>query len=237
MTTKKDGGADCGRGELLVSVLYGEATAAERAEFDAHRRHCASCSDEVAAFSGIREELQGWELGAVPHVRVEVKPGLLERLRRAFALLPTPARIATAGAFALLVLALFNTEVSVGRDGVSFRTGLVPRQASVTQTPQAPVAQGLTEEQVRQIVDARCDAQVRAQLAGFREQLDARLEEMQTQLVSAKSPNDVRALQVQIAAQRKRIEALQRDIDRTAAYGGSDLFSVVLNSPEPKPGT
>jgi DNA repair exonuclease SbcCD ATPase subunit len=105
------------------------------------------------------------------------------------------------------------------------------------EAPPALAVPGLTEEQVRQIVDERSQAQVRAQLAAYREQLDARLEEMRTELASTKSPGDVRALQVQLAAQRKRIEALQRDIDRTAAYGGSDLFSVVLNAPEPKPGT
>ena len=39
--------------------------------------------------------------------------------------------------------------------------------------------------------------------------------------------------QFQVSAQQKRIERLQRDLDRTAGYGGSDLFSVVLNPSEP----
>jgi hypothetical protein len=218
----------CGREELLVTVLYGEASAAERAEFETHRASCASCDEELAAFARVREELGGWELGPVPAIRVEVRPGFVERLKRAFAVMPAAARLATAGACALLVLAVLNTEVAIGPDGFRFTTGIVPRQeAQVVQNT------GLTEAQVERIVAERADALVRTQLAAYREDLDAQLAGLERQLVSAGSSDEVKRLSVQISAQRRKIDRLERDLDRAAGYGGADLFSMVLSPPEP----
>lgn len=232
MTTKDHERDGCGRGELLVTVLYGEATPEERAEFEAHRRGCAACEEEFSALAAVREELGGWELDAIPHIRVEVRPGLVARLKQAFTLLPVAARVAAAACCALLVLAALNTEVSVGGGGFSFRTHLLPR-ASESATTAIVAAPQLTEEQVRRIVAERVDANVREQLVAYREEMNARLGELETQLASARSSDDVKQLTVQVSAQRKRIERLQRDLDRTAGYGGSDLFSAVLSPGEP----
>src|SRR5262245_61397177 len=111
MTTKDNERGGCGQEELLVTVLYGEATPEERERFEAHRRGCATCDEEYASLSAVRKQLGGWELDAIPHIRVEVRPSLVERLKRAFVLLPMAARFAAAGACALLVLAVLNTEV------------------------------------------------------------------------------------------------------------------------------
>ena len=228
MTTNEEERGWCGQSELLVTVLYGEATPEERERFEAHRRACAACDEEFASFSAVRRQLGGWELEAIPHVRVEVRPGIVERLKRAFVLLPMAARIAAAGACALVVLAALNTEVSVGSGGVALRAHLLP-------SAPPPVVAGpqLSEADVRRIVAERVDASVREQLVAYRADMEAQLADMQTRLASAKSSDDVRRLTVQVSAQQKRIERLQRDLDRTAGYGGSDLFSVVLNPAEP----
>jgi hypothetical protein len=67
----------------------------------------------------------------------------------------------------------------------------------------------------------------------YRDELRGDLEALEVRLAGAKSNDDVRRLTVQVAAQRKRIDELQRDLDRTAGYGGSDLFSVALDPAEP----
>ena len=228
MTTNQKERGGCGQEELLVTVLYGEATPEERERFEAHRRACTACDEEFASLSAVRRQLGDWELDAIPHIRVEVRPSLVERLRRAFVLLPVAARVVAAGACALLLLAVFNTEVSVGSGGVTLRAHLLPVAAPPAPQPVAPTPQ-LSEDDVRRIVAERVDASVREQLAAYHTELA----DLRTELASAKSSDDVRRLTVQISAQQKRIERLQRDLDRTAGYGGSDLFSVVLSPSEP----
>ncbi len=232
MTTKDQERGGCGQGELLVTVLYGEATDAEREQFEAHRHQCAACDEEFAAFAEVRKGLGGWELDAIPHIRVEVRPSLVERLKQAFTILPMAARVAAAGACALLLLAVLNTEVSVGSGGFTFRTHLLPQSQSTAAAPVAATQPQLTEEQVRQIVAERVDANVHMQLAAYKDELNAHLRDLELQVAGAQSSDDVKRLTVQVAAQRKRIEQLQRDLDRTAGYGGSDLFSAVLTPPE-----
>lgn len=238
MTKKRTDREACEKGDLLVTVLYGEATSDERVQFDAHASSCDTCADELAAFGGVRESLQGWDVERVPAIRVDVRPGIWERFRQAFVILPPAARWLTAGAAAMLLLALVNTNVAVGPNGVSFETSLIPRGAvapgaSTATMPTVASTPALTTEQLDQRIAERTDAAVRVQLASYREELDRDLKELQVQLVSAKSSGDVQKLSRQVAAQRRKIDDLQKDIDQTAGYGGSDLFSAVLNAPEP----
>lgn len=230
--TREAGG--CGRGELLVTVLYGEASEREREEFASHRAACAACDEEFAAFSAVRGELRSWETGPVPRIRVEVRPGLVERIRRSFAILPVAARVAAAGACALLVLAVFNAEVAVGPDGaVRFRASLLPRPEAVEVAgAEAAPAVAVSREQVERMISERTDQVVRAQLAAYRTELAAELEGLERQLVAGGQSEDVRRLAVQVKAQRRKIDRLERDLDRTAGYGGADLFSVVLSGQE-----
>lgn len=240
MTNKRADREECGKGDLLVTVLYGEATRAERADFDAHASSCATCADELAAFGGVREALQGWDVERVPAIRVEVRPGFWERFRQALAILPSSAKWVAAGAAAMLLLAVANTNVSVGPNGVAFQTSLMPRGATTAAPPTAApslatggTAIALTQEQLDRLIAERTDATVRVQLAQYRDDLDRDLKELQLQLVSAQSSGDVQRLSRQVAAQRRKIDELQRDIDQSAGYGGSDLFSAVLSQPEP----
>lgn len=242
MTTKRTERDACERGDLLVTVLYGEATKAERAEFEAHKSACAVCAEEFVAFGDVRESLQGWEVERMPEIRVEIRPSLWERVRQAFVILPPAARWVAVGACAMLMLAVVNTDLSVGPNGVSFRTGLVPRTVVEPQVAGGPTAVTSTDagrqltvspEELDRLIAERTDAVVKMQLASYREELDVELKSLQVQLVSAQSVGDVQKLSKQVAAQRRKIDELQKDIDRTAGYGGSDLFSAVLSTPEP----
>jgi hypothetical protein len=227
----------CGKGELLVSVLYDEATAAQRSEFEGHLRECASCRAELAALREVRGDLRQWEAGPVPRITVEIKPSLAARLREAFALLPAWGRLAAAGACALLILSVLNTDVSVGSNGFHFRTSLVPRGVPPVATEAAPypsdriVLTAEQEERINRLVADRCDAELRERLTAAQAELKTDLDALQKELATAHS-SELRQMAVRIEAQRRKIESLQRDLDRQAAYGGSDLFSMVLNEPQ-----
>lgn len=234
--TEKDNG--CGRGALLVSVLYGEVSEAERAEFEAHARACVACHDELAAFGRVRTELQGWETGPVPAIRLEIKPSFVERLRGAFTIMPVWTRAAMAGAFALVVLSAANLEVRVGEGGFSVSTGLVPRArvthvvsggSSESSTPVATVS----AEEIDRLVDARINEAMRARLDVQKAELSAELDKIQKQLEASQSA-ELRQMAARLQAQRKKIETLERDLDRQAGYGSSDfLFSALPNETVP----
>jgi hypothetical protein len=225
----------CGREELLVSVLYDEATDGQRKEFEAHLRQCASCREEFASFRDIRGDLRRWEAGPVPRITVEIKPGFAERLRQAFTLLPTWGRFVAAGACALLVLSVLNADISIGQGGFHFSTSLVPRSGSDVATGDrtpapATVLTPQQEEHINQLVADRCDAQLRERLAVAQVELKAELDALQKELATAHS-SELRQMAARVEAQRRKIDSLQRDLDRQAGYGGSDLFSMVLNEP------
>ncbi|HKR02966.1 MAG TPA: zf-HC2 domain-containing protein [Pyrinomonadaceae bacterium] len=108
------GAKECARAEDLVAYLYHEATATERNDFESHMRQCASCSEELAAFGGVREAITEWRnlsLGSFASPSLEANgarvspttnpnPGrsALAALRQFFALAPLWMRAATAAA-------------------------------------------------------------------------------------------------------------------------------------------
>jgi hypothetical protein len=50
----------CGRGEDLVSFLYGEANEREAADFQVHLQKCTACSAELADFGQMHESMVTW---------------------------------------------------------------------------------------------------------------------------------------------------------------------------------
>jgi hypothetical protein len=117
----------CGFAEQLVSHLYGEADAVEKAAFEAHLASCSGCADELAAFAGVHFSINDWkqrEFAAletpvieIPYEKTpngqpvsEVKGSWLSALRDLFSLSPRGLSLAAASAavFAVTVgLALF----------------------------------------------------------------------------------------------------------------------------------
>lgn len=65
--------SNCGRENDLVSFLYGELNDVEAQAFQRHRRDCARCNVELAAFSDVRESVVAWRnesLGAISPAQV-----------------------------------------------------------------------------------------------------------------------------------------------------------------------
>jgi hypothetical protein len=64
---------NCGRENDLMSFLYGELNDVEAQAFQRHRRDCAQCEAELAAFSDVRESVVAWRnesLGAISPAQV-----------------------------------------------------------------------------------------------------------------------------------------------------------------------
>ncbi|MDQ6788274.1 MAG: zf-HC2 domain-containing protein [Acidobacteriota bacterium] len=53
--------SDCAFAEQVVSYIYDEVAAGERAAFDAHLANCAACSDEIAGFNLARFSILEWK--------------------------------------------------------------------------------------------------------------------------------------------------------------------------------
>jgi hypothetical protein len=97
---------DCtGFREDMVDVLYGEATPAVTARFEAHRQSCPDCRDELQGFERVRRDLQVWRADVPGARRRQAWPGL-----RGLA------------AAAAIVLA-FGGGLSLARTDVSYRDG------------------------------------------------------------------------------------------------------------------
>jgi hypothetical protein len=208
----------CSNEELLVSVLYGEATQAEREEFTQHARSCASCADEIEAFGHLRANLREWAVERVPAIKIEIRPGLLDRLVQSLRVMPVTFRFATAGMLAMLMLAVLNADISVGPNGFQVRTSLLPRSVETT-TAAVPA----TPDAIERLVAERCDQIVAARVAAYETALSTELDRLQQELVAAQTA-EVRQISVRLAQQRRQIQELQRDVDRQAGYGGGDML-------------
>jgi hypothetical protein len=58
--TEKTPVTGCGRGEDLVSFLYGEATEREARDFETHLEQCISCRSEFAGFGQVHQSMIEW---------------------------------------------------------------------------------------------------------------------------------------------------------------------------------
>ena len=51
----------CAFAEQIVSYLYNETNAKEKAAFDAHLNNCSTCADELAGFGFVRSSIVEWK--------------------------------------------------------------------------------------------------------------------------------------------------------------------------------
>jgi anti-sigma factor RsiW len=155
MKEKLEQAVTCDRAEDLVSYLYGEADAGAAAAFRRHLEQCASCNEEVAAFSRVREDVVEWRNRSLPsfdslnarafseRVVAERKRSALAALREFFTLAPMWMRAATAVAAVLVCALIVFTAMHFSE----------PRPAVVQVVPNAPT-QAQVDEMVKQQVAA-----------------------------------------------------------------------------------
>ena len=109
--------ATCEHRDELISVLYGEATENETAQFQQHVQECVACRTEMLQFKQVRESIGTWKAEALagatqPQVNVPIiarHKSAVAAFREFFDLSPSWLKGATAFAtlifFALAVLA------------------------------------------------------------------------------------------------------------------------------------
>jgi anti-sigma factor RsiW len=149
--------------EQLVSYVYEELSASERAEFETHLSDCAECRKGLAELRGTRHLLASWA-PPQPEFNFHIVRGAAvpEAPRRRFAFVPQWALSAAA---ALLLMAgaasVANLEVRYGNDGLVVRTGWMnasgPAEAPVAAIPVTAAAQAASvsasSDQLRQAVE------------------------------------------------------------------------------------
>ncbi|HMV50967.1 MAG TPA: zf-HC2 domain-containing protein [Blastocatellia bacterium] len=174
-TNKMNSQNACDRKEELVTYLYNEATAAERASFERHLGECEPCGAELKAFGRVREELNTWQVGFAPRTELVLPRGKMEVLRELIGLFPIWARgLAMAGVTAVLAALLLN----IGNTVNQTPPGNNQQAAMSQQQIEALVKQAVAEER------AKIQQETQAQFASFKAQLDTE-HRAQLQAVSA----------------------------------------------------
>lgn len=106
----------CGSVDAIVGYIYNELPSAERNSFEQHLLDCTACTDEFAAIADSRYAVYEWqklefEPMPTPHFAIpygETKVSWLDAIKSVFV---TGPRLATAGAFSLLIAAFFSAAI------------------------------------------------------------------------------------------------------------------------------
>ena len=203
----------CDRQGDLMSYLYDEASAAERAGFESHLTACGICRDELAGFRRVRDDLGAWQVGFAPRTEIAISRSPLEVFRELIGQLPYWVRtsgVAVAVAATLLIaFAIAGTRIDLRGGTISF--GLPARSEVASVAPDTRVSpgsngpavgnpltpadiEGMIAERVKALraEDARQAAEIRAQVAN----LSMRLESAnQSQARLSAAVNNLRAEQ------------------------------------------
>ncbi|MDQ3133402.1 MAG: zf-HC2 domain-containing protein [Acidobacteriota bacterium] len=208
---------NCGRGELLIAYLYGEAAPTEARGFEQHLEECAACRHELAAFGFVRESVGEWRAVVQSQTPALALAGLasveqqalrspsrpardwrlaLVALRQFFALSPSWLRAGTVTAalvFSVLAaLAVLRTAGPTARPDDNITAASDARQQPAVSPPEdaTTTQDGASQPEIEQLT---------AQLAAARLELDqtrARLSEAEerneTVIAAAAAKNSVK---------------------------------------------
>ncbi len=174
----------CQRKEDLITYLYGEATPTEEKAFKQHLQECASCKKEMSEFAMVRESLQTWQTAEAPKIAMDLpleRPrSLKEILKELGTILPAWFKYGTgfaaAGAFSLLLLALFNTQIHYDKTGFSFQATLFGNKQQAVQNIKS--SNSNADELVRSLVAkalSEKDAQINQVLEEKRAEIEKEL--------------------------------------------------------------
>ncbi|MFK7865015.1 MAG: anti-sigma factor [Pseudohongiellaceae bacterium] len=110
---------------LLKEYFSNELSELARRETEAHLHSCDSCNEELKSLLRVQEDLQGWRDQSVPHwdrggelFRREHRSVSEPKLR-----LNLWQWIPTATSFAMMLLVVLNTSLTLGEEGLSIAFG------------------------------------------------------------------------------------------------------------------
>lgn len=181
--------AACGRKEDLVTYLYEEANAEERASFERHLEDCRSCRSELNGFVRVRDDLCAWEVGFFPHTEIALPKNRINSLREFLNFFPAWARgtALTAASLALLLFALSFAGSGFGRIGT---------MGNFDSAMNAERIESLVKEAVvreRQ----QMQQEFRSQMADYREQFKTE-HELQIKALSAQQAAKLEAVKTEL---------------------------------------
>jgi anti-sigma factor RsiW len=161
----------CDDKSLLVSYLYGEVSAADRAAVESHVATCAACADELASLGAVRADLARWEPPAAD-LGFQIVKAAPRPAPQAWWRPPVWAPLALAAGLLLAVgAALANVEVQAANGGVTIRAGWShpPLTAPGAVAGQAPaheavaVKTGITDAEMQKAM-AALETRLRAEI-------------------------------------------------------------------------
>lgn len=159
---------NCAFAEQLVSYLYNETNAKEKAAFDGHLNNCSTCAEEFAGFGFVRSSLEEWKNAEfsnleTPSIKIPYptavsteKQSRFAQLRKLFALSPAwRAALAALAVVVGLTFLIFNFSNSneVAEDNnkpiESAVSPIVEKQIEppIKETPDETATQNPTEKQ------------------------------------------------------------------------------------------
>lgn len=165
--------------EKLMDYLYQELSPEEARRFEDHLGTCEMCQKDLADFRQLREALAAWDIEQVPHISLTIDGSPSRHWFALWKAFPIWLRLTITAAAALLILALFNVQMSYRpQDGFRFSASLWPRAELPATEPPQPEPVGLTEEQVAALIRAaiaQAQQQTSEQMAAEIEALAAKL--------------------------------------------------------------
>lgn len=102
---------NCGSGDTIVGYIYNELPSTERLAFEDHLLDCTTCTDEFAAIADSRYAVYEWqklefEPMETPHFAIPYAEPSVSWFNAIKGMFATGPRLATAGLFGLLIVAL-----------------------------------------------------------------------------------------------------------------------------------
>jgi hypothetical protein len=198
---------DCGRKEDLVTYLYGEANATNRASFERHLADCDGCRSELTDFGRVRRDLGAWQLGQLVRPEIRLSRSRLDLLRELIGMFPSWVRgaalVGAAASMLLVSLSIAGTRISLkdgdfavsfGRSGNSASTATAASSERINLMVQNAVAE--ERKKMEELYAAR--------LASFKDRLDA---DHQAKLQEAKAEQQalLRATQAALQQEARRV--------------------------------
>jgi hypothetical protein len=197
---------DCGRKEDLVTFLYGDANAAERASFESHLTDCDECRSDLTAFKHVRRDLSAWQLEQLSISEITLRRSALDLLRELIGLLPVWVRgavfVGAAAAILLVSLSIVGTRISLKDGDLTVSLGRIGESASVAPAVSSEeinlmVQNALAEERkkMEEIYSAR--------FASFKDKLDAD-QQAKLRAARAEQQSQFRAAQTALRQEMRR---------------------------------
>ena len=234
--SKKENTPDCGMHEALVSYLYNEATADEIGRVEEHLTRCVACKDELHSFERVRGMLQQWQLDDLPVVRVVAerdsgRRSVFSLIRELLTVTPIWGKAIGALAMAVVVLAVIGTDVSVGKDGISFHADLLRRgQTAPGNAGSNTESSNANIEQVRNEVKGLVNQLIAEKERQQRDEIKAQLVSLESQLQNMHSA-DLIKLATRIQEQQARLRTIEQDIDRREGLDLTDILFSEVSKP------